>query len=132
MAKTVTRTKLTTTAERLSKALGAVGRIDRLRGKRQTTKRTRRSGLSPRPQGPRRPNAHLQTKRRSDMMRRRLRKPIMRPCVRRGKPDIAPRAAGGSAQRLVGVHRIGDGRFHRHSPPVSTRVGRIFSDAHGV
>ena len=63
MAKTVTRTKLTTTAERLGKALGgAVGRIDRLRGKRQTTKRTKRERTVAAPtRGPRRPNAHLQT-----------------------------------------------------------------------
>lgn len=63
MAKTVTRTKLTTTAERLGKALGrAAGRIDRLRGKRQTVKKTKsKQAVAPPTRGPRRPNAHLQT-----------------------------------------------------------------------
>ena len=63
MAKSVTRTKLTVSAERIGKALGrAAGRIDRLRGKRPATRKTKNQRSVNAPTARRRgTKAHLQT-----------------------------------------------------------------------
>jgi len=63
MAKAVTGTKLAISAERIGKALGrAARRVDRLRGKRPTTKKTKSKRAVAAPtRGGRGQKAHLQT-----------------------------------------------------------------------